>query len=622
TQHGRSVEVTEDHSVFILDMKKAEIVAKRAKEITLDDFIVSTNNIPNIKTIKYIDLLDYFKNLNTYVSNFSQQNLKNVKNWDYRWQYKSRNSLPIKYLTYHNLNKENLLIGIPQSKKIPARIIINEELCRLIGYFIAEGSYLNGLIFSFNSKEKDLIDDVINIIKSQFNLESTIINLRDSSINIEVSSKNLEIVFREIFEIKKGAKNKRIPWFLYHTSDECVKSFVYGYTRGDGSIKILKDNTDRIDVTSVSKELLNDFQYLLSRIGISASFYRRNKANRNKLIKQAITSNYENYSLCFGGYGYKNKTIIKQNLKERNNFVDQIPLLPIFRKYISISKNQQVISKKRLKKYLDPNSKLYTLVASNLSYLKVRKIEEINYDKDQYVYDFSVPNKENFYGGFLGMFLHNTMGEGGAVITNNPLIHMAIRQFRDWGRDCWCDTGKDDTCRRRFGWKLGDLPFGYDHKYSYSQIGFNLKLTDFQAAIGVAQLKKLPYFIKKRKENFKKYYDFFNKLKTYFILLKTYPKEDPCWFGFPIVVRNGAPFSRNQLTEYLEANKIGTRNVFSGNLLKHPAYKDINCKIVGKLKNADHILNGAFWIGVFPEIDNARINYVKSIVERFLNKYS
>src|SRR3989344_2253083 len=147
-----------------------------------------------------------------------------------------------------------------------------------------------------------------------------------------------------------------------------------------------------------------------------------------------------------------------------------------------------------------------------------------------------------------------TMGEGGAVVTQNPLIHKAIRQFRDWGRDCWCDTGMDDTCRRRFGWKLGDLPFGYDHKYSYSQIGYNLKLTDFQAAIGVAQLKKLSYFIKKRKENFKKYYEFFKKYEKYFILMKTSAKEDSCWFGFPLVVKKEAPFTRNQLTEYLEKN--------------------------------------------------------------------
>ena len=213
------------------------------------------------------------------------------------------------------------------------------------------------------------------------------------------------------------------------------------------------------------------------------------------------------------------------------------------------------------------------------------------------------------------------MGEGGSVITQNPLIHRSIRQFRDWGRDCWCDTGVDNTCGKRFGWKLGDLPFGYDHKYSYSQIGYNLKLTDFQAAIGVAQLKKLPYFIRKRKENFKKYFAFFKKYKKYFILMKTSKKEDPCWFGFPLIVRDNAPFTRNQLTEYLEKNKIGTRNVFSGNLLRHPAYKNIKYKTVGSLKNADYVMSGAFWLGVFPEIDDERIRYVEHVIENFLVRF-
>lgn len=214
-----------------------------------------------------------------------------------------------------------------------------------------------------------------------------------------------------------------------------------------------------------------------------------------------------------------------------------------------------------------------------------------------------------------------TMGEGGAVITSDPLIHRSIRQFRDWGRDCWCDTGKDNTCGKRFAWKLGSLPFGYDHKYTYSQIGYNLKLTDFQAAIGVAQLKKLPYFIKKRKENYQKLYQFFKNYKRYFHLLKMSPKEDPCWFGFPIIVSKNAPFIRNQLTEYLEAHKIGTRNVFSGNLLRHPAYKNIKCKLIGEMKNADFVLNNAFWLGVYPGITDEMIKYVKKTVKRFLDQY-
>ena len=214
-----------------------------------------------------------------------------------------------------------------------------------------------------------------------------------------------------------------------------------------------------------------------------------------------------------------------------------------------------------------------------------------------------------------------TMGEGGAIVTNNPLIHKSIRQFRDWGRDCWCDPGKDNTCGKRFKQKIGDLPYGYDHKYVYSQIGYNLKLSDFQPAIGVAQLKKLPGFIKKRKSNYKKLYAFFSKYPNYFRLLTTSEKEDPCWFGFPAIVKESAPFSRNDLTEYLEKNKIGTRNVFSGNLLRHPAYKNAKYRTVGKMKVSDIIMNQAFWLGVFPGIEEVQMKYMLKTLEVFLKQY-
>lgn len=215
-----------------------------------------------------------------------------------------------------------------------------------------------------------------------------------------------------------------------------------------------------------------------------------------------------------------------------------------------------------------------------------------------------------------------TMGEGGAVITNNVLINKSIRQFRDWGRDCWCDTGQDNTCGVRFNWKLGELPKGYDHKYTYSQIGYNLKLTDFQAAIGVAQLKKLPRFIKKRQENYKELYKFFKKYEKYFILMKEDKNEFVSYFGFPAIVKSNAPFTRNEFTKYLEDNKIGTRNIFSGNLLRHPAYLKIKdkIKIIGEMKNADIVLNNAFWIGVYPGINEEMLDYVKKTITRFMAK--
>ena len=212
-----------------------------------------------------------------------------------------------------------------------------------------------------------------------------------------------------------------------------------------------------------------------------------------------------------------------------------------------------------------------------------------------------------------------TMGEGGAVVTNNPLIHRAIRQFRDWGRDCWCDTGRDDTCRRRFGWKLGQLPFGYDHKYIYSQIGYNLKLTDMQAAIGLAQLKKLPKFIKSRRENFQFLLSGLSKYKKYFQFSAVAEGADPCWFGFMMVVTDGAPFSKLELVKYLEDHKIATRSLFGGNLLRHPAYlgrKDI--RVVGELVNSDKIMRDGFWIGCYPGLTRQMLKYVLSVFDRFI----
>lgn len=212
-----------------------------------------------------------------------------------------------------------------------------------------------------------------------------------------------------------------------------------------------------------------------------------------------------------------------------------------------------------------------------------------------------------------------TMGEGGAVVTQHPFIHKAIRQFRDWGRDCWCDTGQDDTCRRRFGWKLGNLPFGYDHKYIYSQIGYNLKLTDMQAAIGLAQLKKLPRFIVQRKENYQRLLTGLKKYGKYFLYTEVEKEADPCWFGFMIVVRDGAPFAKLDLVKYLEERKIATRSLFAGNLLKHPAYlgrKDI--RVVGSLINSNKIMNDGFWIGVYPGITDEMIDYILQTFDAFM----
>jgi CDP-6-deoxy-D-xylo-4-hexulose-3-dehydrase len=216
---------------------------------------------------------------------------------------------------------------------------------------------------------------------------------------------------------------------------------------------------------------------------------------------------------------------------------------------------------------------------------------------------------------------HITMGEGGAVLTSNPLLKRIATSMRDWGRDCYCDPGCDNTCGRRFKGQYGDLPKGYDHKYVYSHIGYNLKVTDMQAAVGVAQLKKLPRFVELRKANFRKLYDGLKQYEEYLILPKATIGADPSWFGFPFNVRENGKFTRTELAEFLEENKILTRQLFAGNMTKQPAFldKEINFRISGSLTNTDYIMRNTIFIGVYPGIDNIRMDYILSVFNHFFN---
>jgi CDP-6-deoxy-D-xylo-4-hexulose-3-dehydrase len=205
---------------------------------------------------------------------------------------------------------------------------------------------------------------------------------------------------------------------------------------------------------------------------------------------------------------------------------------------------------------------------------------------------------------------HITMGEGGCVVTDRPLLKTLVESFRDWGRDCWCMPGVANTCGKRFEWKLGDLPSGYDHKYTFSHIGYNLKLTDMQAAVGVAQLSKLPSFIDARKKNFAKMHAGLADQQEFFVLPESTPDSDPSWFGFPLMVRPSAPFSRVELVRFLESRKIATRLLFGGNLARQPAYKTAHFRQVGDLRNSDLVMNQLLWIGVYPGLCEEALDYV------------
>ena len=215
---------------------------------------------------------------------------------------------------------------------------------------------------------------------------------------------------------------------------------------------------------------------------------------------------------------------------------------------------------------------------------------------------------------------HITMGEGGAVLTDKPNLQVLIESFRDWGRDCWCDPGKENTCGKRFDWQLGELPCGYDHKYTYSHIGYNLKATDLQAALGLSQLAKLEQFIARRKQNFRYLYNALKPLEDLLILPQATPGADPAWFGFPIAVRRDAPFTREQLIRDLEAHKISTRLLFGGNLLRQPAYAESHVRSVGPLPVTDFVMNNVFWVGVYPGLTQDMLDFIAEVILRSATK--
>ena len=216
---------------------------------------------------------------------------------------------------------------------------------------------------------------------------------------------------------------------------------------------------------------------------------------------------------------------------------------------------------------------------------------------------------------------HITMGEGGLVYTNSITLKKIAESFRDWGRDCYCETGKDNTCNKRFNWQLGNLPKGYDHKYTYTHMGYNFKITDMQAACGLAQLKKIDGFIEKRLDNFNYLYHLFSKLSNYFILPEKTKNSEPSWFGFLLTIKENK-LNRNELLKFLDEKKIGTRLLFSGNVTKQPYMLDKKYIIHKDLKNTDKVMNDSFWLGVYPGLEKKHLDYIYSAVQEFIKKYN
>jgi CDP-4-dehydro-6-deoxyglucose reductase, E1 len=237
--------------------------------------------------------------------------------------------------------------------------------------------------------------------------------------------------------------------------------------------------------------------------------------------------------------------------------------------------------------------------------------------RDKKIGTFGVLGTLSFYPAH-----HITMGEGGAVLCNSTIFMRIVESIRDWGRDCYCDPGKDNTCKQRFGWKLGELPFGYDHKYIYSHLGYNLKITDMQAAIGLAQLERLDEFVEARRRNWKYLRDGLQHLEDVFLLPVPTANSEPSWFGFCLTLRRDAPFDREDMLRFLnDEKKIGTRLLFGGNLLRQPYMKDRNHRVVGSLDNSDLVMNRTFWIGVYPGLTEDHLDYVIETLTRYVKTH-
>jgi CDP-4-dehydro-6-deoxyglucose reductase, E1 len=305
----------------------------------------------------------------------------------------------------------------------------------------------------------------------------------------------------------------------------------------------------------------------------------------------------------------------------------QYKLVPVF---VDIEIPTYNIDVQKIEKAITPKSRCIFLAHTLGNPFNLEVVMEIAKKHNLWVIEdncdaFGSKYKEKYTGtyGHLSTISfypahHITTGEGGAIITNDPQLAQIVRAFRDWGRDCYCAGGENNTCGKRFSQQFGTLPVGYDHKYVYSEIGYNLKMTDMQAAIGAAQMDKLESFCKQRRENFKRYTAIFSKYPQYFILPQPTENSDPAWFAFIVTLKEGCPFTRDQLTRFLNDNLIETRNLFAGNMTRQPGFVNKEFRIVENLENTDYVMNNTFFLGTFPGLTQEMIDYIGAKTEEFV----
>ena len=364
-------------------------------------------------------------------------------------------------------------------------------------------------------------------------------------------------------------------------------------------------------------EFLNSTFVLTTNSGSSANLLAISALKSTELGKRSLNDGDEVITVA-AGFPTTVNPIIQNNL------------IPVF---VDVKLGSYVIDETRIENAISDKTKAIMLAHTLGNPFNLKYIKELCKKYNLWLIEdccdalgSTYDDKHVGYFGDIGTLSffpahHITMGEGGAVFTDNPLLKKIMESIRDWGRDCFCAPGKNNTCGKRFEWKLGQLPEGYDHKYTYSHLGYNLKITDMQAAVGLGQLTKLSEFIQTRQENFSYLKNELEQFKKYLILPESTPKSKPSWFGFPITVKESAPFSKNDLVNFLSSKLIDTRPLFAGNITKQPYFTNTSYRVVGNLKNTDLIMYNTFWIGVFPGLTKEMLEYILSQFNVFIKKY-
>jgi len=365
------------------------------------------------------------------------------------------------------------------------------------------------------------------------------------------------------------------------------------------------------------KNFLNINHVLTVNSGSSANFLALKTLTSNKLGKKRIQQDDEIITTA-------------ATFPTTVNPIIDIGAIPVF---VDIELGTYNINTDKLEKAVNDKTKAIFLAHTLGNPFNLKKVNEVCKKYNLWLIEDNCDALGSKYmGKYTGTFgdlstlsfypAHQiTTGEGGALLTNNDLLYKIAKSIRDWGRDCWCPTGKDNSCKKRFGWQLGELPFGYDHKYTYSEIGYNLKMTDLQASIGVAQMKKLKIFIRRRRDNFNYLYNKLKEFEKYFLLPKVTKEAEPSWFGFLLTIKDDR-INRLKLLKYLNKKGIGTRLLFGGNIIKQPYFIDYKIKYrqIGDLKNTDTIMNNSFWIGIYQGIRKKQLDYVYKTLKDYLYK--